>query len=212
MKILYIDTTTNHLYAALWDKEKITGEINLQLDKDLSVFTLQKMKEMLEKQNIILQEIDKIIVVNGPGSFTGIRIGVTIAKTIAYCLKKEISTVTSLEAMALSSRVESDYKVPIIDARRGYIYAGIFDQENHPILKQQYMSLTALKCMIENLPGTVSVITNNDLDIEKKEPYIPNFEKIIFMNKDKESINPHAVNPTYFKLTEAEEKQNLDLI
>ncbi len=212
MKLLYIDTTTNHLYAALWENETVTGEINLQLDKDLSVFTLPKIKDLLDQHGLTPNEIDKILVVNGPGSFTGIRIGVTIAKTMAYSLKKEITTISSLEAMALSSKVESDYKIPIIDARRGYVYAGIFDKENHEVLKQQYVSLVALKCTMENLPGTISVITNDDIDIENKETYTPNFEKIISVGKDKEAINPHAVNPAYLKLTEAEEKQNLDLI
>ena len=212
MKILYIDTTSNYLYSALLIEDNITGEIKENLGKDLSVFTLDRIKNMLDKNNLTPSDLDKILVVNGPGSFTGIRIGVTIAKTLAYSLNIPISTVSSLEIMALSSTQETSYKVPIIDARRGYVYAGIYDEDNNQILKNQYMSLEVLKCAIEKLPGTYSVITNNDIDIENIEKYSPNFLKAIMANRNKECVNPHYVNPIYLKSTEAEEKQEVDTI
>lgn len=211
MRILYIDTTTNYLYGALWNKDQVIESVNIKLDKDLSVFTLQKISEMLSKQNIEHKEVDKIIVVNGPGSFTGIRVGVTIAKTYALGLQKKISTISSLQAMAASSKTEATYKVPVIDARRGFVYAAIYDNQNTPVLKEQYLSLTALNCAIDNLPGEYTIITNDSVDIEKKEQYIPNFFNIINLYKDKEEENPHLVNPMYLKLTEAEEKKQSEI-
>ncbi len=211
MRILYIDTTTNYLYGALWNKDQVIESVNIKLDKDLSVFTLQKISEMLSKQNIEPKEVDKIIVVNGPGSFTGIRVGVTIAKTYALGLQKKISTISSLQAMAASSKTEATYKVPVIDARRGFVYAAIYDNQNTPVLKEQYLSLTALNCAIDNLPGEYTIITNDSVDIEKKEQYIPNFFNIINLYKDKEEENPHLVNPMYLKLTEAEEKKKSEI-
>lgn len=212
MKILFIDTTSNYLYSALLIDENITGEIKENLGKDLSVFTLDRIKKMLDDNHTTPSDLDKILVVNGPGSFTGIRIGVTIAKTLAYSLNIPITTVSSLEVMALSSTQETTYKVPIIDARRGYVYAGIYDKEDNQILKNQYMSLEALKCAIDKLPGTYSVITNSDIDIDNIEVYSPNFLKIIMKNKNNECVNPHSVNPIYLKSTEAEEKQEVDTI
>lgn len=211
MRILYIDTTTNYLYGALWNKDQVIESVNIKLDKDLSVFTLQKISEMLSKQNIEPKEVDKIIVVNGPGSFTGIRVGVTIAKTYALGLQKKISTISSLQAMAASSKTEATYKIPVIDARRGFVYAAIYDNQNTPVLKEQYLSLTALNCAIDNLPGEYTIITNDSVDIEKKEQYIPNFFNIINLYKDKEEENPHLVNPMYLKLTEAEEKKQSEI-
>ncbi len=210
MKILYIDTTTSYLYGALWIDNKVEESVNIKLGKDLSVFTLQKISEMFEHAKMNPKEIDKIIVVNGPGSFTGIRIGVTIAKTYAYSLKKEISTISSLQAMALSSKKETEYKIPIIDARRDYVYAAIYDNNNLPVLRDQYLSRQALLCAIDNLPGEYSVITNDEIEIDHIEEYTPNFQKIIDTYQDKEVENPHAVNPNYLKLTEAEEKQNAE--
>lgn len=209
MKILYIDTTTSYLYVALWDENKVVESVSTKLDKDLSVFTLQKIKEMFEKANLEPSSIDKIIVVNGPGSFTGIRIGVTIAKVYAYNLKKKITTISSLQAMALSTKKNVEYRIPIIDARRGYVYAAIYDKDNMPILKEQYLSLQALLCAIENLPGDYTVITNDQTEIENKEEYSPNYDRIISTYQDQEELNPHAVNPIYLKLTEAEEKQGV---
>lgn len=212
MKILYIDTTSKYLYTALSEDGKITGEIKSKLDKDLSVFTLSKIKEVLDSRNLKPNDIDKLIVVNGPGSFTGIRIGVTIGKTYAYSLNKEVIQISSLEAMAISSIKETMYKVPIIDARRGYVFAGIYDQNNNSVLKDQCLKLDTLKCTLENLPGDYSIITNDNIDIENKEDYDPDFLKIIEKYSHREAVNPHSLNPKYLKLTEAEEKQQVEVI
>lgn len=212
MKILYIDTTSNYLYSALLLNDKITGEIREDLGKDLSVFTLDKIKQMLESNNLTPSDIDKILVVNGPGSFTGIRIGVTIAKTLAHSLNKPVTTISSLEAMAISSNQESAFKIPIIDARRGFVYAAIYDSEYNPVLKDKYMSLEALKVAINNLPDTYRIITNNKIDLDMIESYEPNFLKIINKNINKETVNPHSVNPVYLKSTEAEEKQEVEVL
>lgn len=211
MKILYIDTTTSYLYTGIVVDDKLIAEIKEDFGKDLSSVALKMISEMLESNNIKPNDIDKIIVVNGPGSFTGIRVGVTIAKTYAYSLKKEIITISSLEAMALSGK-DITFKVPIIDARRGYVYGAIFSNENHPVLKPQYIKLDTIKCAVENLIGDFTYISNQKFDGIDTESYSPNIEKIVNTFKDKQTENPHAVSPIYLKLTEAEEKQNLEVI
>ncbi|MDD3241686.1 MAG: tRNA (adenosine(37)-N6)-threonylcarbamoyltransferase complex dimerization subunit type 1 TsaB [Bacilli bacterium] len=212
MKILYIDTTSNYLYAAIYSLGKITAEIKLKMDKDLSVFALKEISLLFDKSNIKPNDIDKIIVSNGPGSFTGIRVGVTIAKTFAWGLKKEISVISSLEAMAISTKKDTTFRVPIIDARRGYVFAGIYDQDNNESFKSQYIELTKLKSILLALPGEYSIITNDNIDFDEKEEYDPQFIKIIEKYMDRESVNPHGVNPNYLKMTEAEEKKMEDNI
>ena len=71
--------------------------------------------------------------VNGPGSFTGIRVGVSIDKVIAWGFNIPIIPVSSLELLATTNQ-EFKYSIPIIDARRGYVYAGVYDSENNNIL------------------------------------------------------------------------------
>lgn len=212
MKILYIDTTTSYLYTGIVVDHKLIAEVKEEFGKDLSSVALNKISEMLENNKLEPDDIDKIMVVNGPGSFTGIRVGVTIAKTYAYSLNKEIITITSLEAMALSSGNNLEFKVPIIDARRGYVYGAIFDEKNEIILQPQYIRLDTLKCAVENLIGDFSYISNQNFDGIQTISYIPNIEAIVNNFENKENVNPHAVNPIYLKLTEAEEKHNLEII
>lgn len=209
MKTLYLDTSSNYLFTGVSDSKKIIEETKIKLDKGLSSFALPEIKKMLSKCNLAPNDIDKIIVVNGPGSFTGIRIGVTIAKIYAWSLKKDITTISSLEAMKMSASNEYDYIVPMIDARRNYVFGGIYDRDGNTILSGQYVKKDVLESAMESLTGKVVVITNDNINTSyDKTEYNPNIEKIIESYEDKQSINPHAVEPNYLKLTEAEEKKN----
>lgn len=212
MKILYIDTTTSYLYTGLVVDGKLLADIKEDFGKDLSSCALQKISELLKNNNLEPNDIDKIMVVNGPGSFTGIRVGVTIAKTYAYSLNKKVITISSLEAMALSSKTDSTFKVPMIDARRGYVYGAIYNNDATPVLKPQYITLEALKCAVDHLIDSFEYISNQKFNDIECESYNPDIEKIVNTFENREEINPHAVNPVYLKQTEAEEKQNLEII
>ena len=174
----------------------------------MSEVALPRIVSIFNDNNIKPEDIDKIIVVNGPGSFTGIRIGITIAKVYSWSLNIPITTITSLEAMSLSSEI-AKYHVPAIDARRGYVFAAIYDENNNQVLKPQHIKIEDLKQEMSKLDDYV-VITNDeylDEDFDNIEGYNPNLLKIVNCYKDKEPINPHAINPDYLKLTEAEESK-----
>ena len=204
MRCLYLDTSTNHLYAGIVSENKLIGEIKDKLDNNLSTFSLSLIEKMFDQLQITPQDIDKIIVVNGPGSFTGVRIGVTIAKTWAWSLNIPIITISSLLAMAISYDTR-EYKIPIIDARRDYYYAAIYDQNNNEILKESYIKRENLLKEVDKLNGDFSFIAS--LELEKSTVlYDPDILHIVLAVENFESINPHAVNPNYLKLTEAEEK------
>ena len=209
MKILYLDTSSSFLYCAIVKNDSCIGELKLDLKKDLSSLALSEISNLFVTTSTDPNDIDKILVVNGPGSFTGIRVGLTIAKTYAWSLNKKISTISSLEAMAISSKSEYDYFIPIIDARRGYVYGGIYDREGNSILKDQYVNLETLKVTVGNLPGSYAFITNDKInDLNPVEGYTPDFVSIVDKYQDKEELNPHEIDALYLKLTEAEEKQN----
>ena len=208
MKVLYLDTSSNFLYCAIVKENTLVGQLKLKLEKDLSSLALSEINNLFLTTSTVPNDIDKILVVNGPGSFTGIRVGLSIAKTYAWSLNKDIATISSLEAMAVSSNIECDYYVPIIDARRGYVYAGIYDKNYNQILKNQYMAISVLKLSLESLPGKYVLISNDDFaDFSNIEKYDPDFLKIVNIFRNKENVNPHGVDALYLKLTEAEEKR-----
>lgn len=206
MRLLYIDTSSSYLYTAIVEDDKLLIELKKEFGQNLSQEALPNIVSMFEKINLNPKNINKIIVVNGPGSFTGIRIGITIAKVYAWSLDIPITTITSLEAMMLSSDNIS-YHVPIIDARRGYVYGAIYDDKNKQILKPQHIKIDDLELKLKDITN-YTIITNDTVEIAgKKEEYNPNILKIVEYFKNKEEINPHAVNPEYLKLTEAEESK-----
>lgn len=204
MKYLYLDTSTSYLYAGVVSDNKILGQIKDKLDNDLSTFSLYLIEKMFHSIDITPKDIDKIIVVNGPGSFTGVRIGITIAKTWAWGLNIPIATISSLLAMAISCNVDT-YKVPIIDARRGYYYASIYDQNNKVILKDCYIKREDLLNEINKSNQRFSFVSSSNLE-ENSIQYDPDILRIVEFTKDFDTTNPHAVNPNYLKATEAEEK------
>lgn len=206
MKYLYIDTSSSYLYTAIVEDDKTIAEIKTEFGQSLSQVALPEIVSMFEKNNLKASDIDKIIVVNGPGSFTGIRIGITIAKVYAWSLKIPITTIYSLEAMAISSENKIIH-VPIINARRGYVFAAIYDEKYKELLKPQHIKIVDLKEKLSKYEN-YEIITNDEFDdFENTEQYNPNILKIVSIFKDKEAINPHAINPEYLKLTEAEESK-----
>ena len=138
-----------------------------------------------------INTVDKIFVVNGPGSSTGIRVGVTIAKTIGFCLNIPIIKLSELELLA-TTNTDTKYNVSLIDARRGYVYVGIYDKDLNCYLQDQHILLNDIK-----YPDSYTIIDNYDnIDLIK----------MIKKHEFDDPINPHDLKPNYLKRTEAEEK------
>ena len=97
--------------------------------------------------------------------------------------------------------------MPLIDARRGYVYGAIYDKDNNPVIEDSHIELKDLLEKANDL-GNVIAISNNDIKIGK-ENYDPNILKIVKYFENSEDVNPHLVNPIYLKKTEAEEKAGL---
>ena len=206
MRYLYIDTSSSYLYTAIVEDNRLIDSIHEEYGQSLSEVALPKIVSMFNNNQLEARDIDKIIVVNGPGSFTGIRIGITIAKVYAWSLNIPITTISSLEAMAISSDNQVVH-IPMINARRGYVYAAIYDENQQELLKPQHIKQVDLEKEYQKYPNR-EIITNDEFDnLEKVTSYTPNMLKIVQRFKDKENINPHAVNPDYLKLTEAEESK-----
>ncbi|MGN0973803.1 MAG: tRNA (adenosine(37)-N6)-threonylcarbamoyltransferase complex dimerization subunit type 1 TsaB [Bacilli bacterium] len=208
MTILYLDTTSSFLYAGIIKENKVLTEVKQNLGKNMSVEALKYITEMMNDVNIKPKHINKIIIVNGPGSFTGIRIGVTIAKVIAWSMNIPITTISSLDAMAVSNNKDI-YKIPVIDARRNSSYFSIYDKNNNVIVENKYATNEYILECISHLDGEYEIISNEtDINDRNITAYDPDLLRIVNKFQNKECENSHNINPLYLKLTEAEENKN----
>ena len=108
--------------------------------------------------------------------------------------------------MAISSK-EDRIHIPIIDARRGYVFGAIYNEKYEPLLKPQHIKLEDLKEQSSKY-SNFEWITNDLIEsIKEIKRYTPDYSKIIEVLKNRKEINPHALNPEYLKLTEAEESK-----
>lgn len=201
---LLIDTCTKNVCIALFNDKVLLDKIVHSNQIDLSSNFMVLVNDILSKNNVKVENVDKFFVAVGPGSFTGIRIGVTCAKVMAWSLKKDVIPFSSLELLATVDS-NNDYIVPLIDARRGYVFAGIYDNHLNCIMNDAYIKLDDLLEKIENDKSTTYVSLDN-FDLETILPEY-NVNKIIEKHFNDIPINPHSLNPNYLKKTEAEEKR-----
>ena len=191
---LFIDTSLSDVSIALLKNEEILSLINNNIPGEHSIYVTKYIENILKENNILPREVDEIIVVNGPGSFTGIRIGVTIAKMFAYLLNIRIVTITSLKARIIGRN--NDYLLSTIDAKHNNYYVGLYDEKYNTIL-EQFMSNEKLNILVKEY---------NPLVLTEKDNY--SIEEIVKYSKNFESQNPHGVNPIYLKLPEAMENND----
>lgn len=199
---LFIDTSYKSLYIGLTDNEKVVDEICIMAEANFSERLIPLLKDIMGKNNIELDSINKIFVTVGPGSFTGIRIGVTVCKMLGLLLKKKIVPISSLEFMATTS-VDTEYKVPFIDARHNCCFAGVYDKNGINIVPDSYCNIDEL---IKGINGNITFISYDDLNLENTIYPHYNVMDIINKHKNDEGLNPHEVRPNYLKKTEAEER------
>lgn len=198
---LFIDTSTEYLTVALI-KDDMVLKMSTMSSSEHSKYAMIEIEKLFNDTGIDRKSVSKIMVTNGPGSFTGVRIGVTIAKTYAWACNINIIPISTLKAYALSYN-GYDYYVPYIDARRGYVYAAIYDKNYNEVLNDSYISLENLLNKCESL-SNIAFIGKSD-----KKEILPN--KLNVLNiynyyKSEDGISPHALVPNYLKKTEAEEK------
>ena len=198
MKYLFIDTCTSHLVISLIVDGKIVSSYNEKIDKGMSNYVLPEIERQLKNNNIIASSIDAIFVSNGPGSFTGIRVGLTIAKVYAWSLNIKVIPISSLEVLASTNSNKN--RLALMDARRGYVFLGGYDQNLNPLIKDSYVLYDKDKYK------DYQIVSYDDFE-GSIEPNI-DILKVIKKHENDKGINPHKLNPNYLKLTEAEVKLN----
>ena len=155
MITLFIDTSTTTLNVGLIKDDLLIDKSSMS-SSEHSKYTMSEIEKLFKNSNIAPKSVDKIMVIDGPGSFTGVRIGVTIAKTYAWACKINVVPISTLKAYALSLD-GYDYYIPLIDARRGYVYGAIYDKNYDAAVKDTYVELDKLKSVADNLENVVFI-------------------------------------------------------
>ncbi|OEH85228.1 tRNA (adenosine(37)-N6)-threonylcarbamoyltransferase complex dimerization subunit type 1 TsaB [Desulfuribacillus stibiiarsenatis] len=126
MPYLAIDTSTQTLSVALGTEESIIAEYTTNVSGDHSSRLMPAIEHMMKVAKITPKDLKGIIVAKGPGSYTGLRIGVSTAKSFAWSLNLPLIGVSSLSVIAHSCKGHTGVIVPVIDARRGQVFTGVY--------------------------------------------------------------------------------------
>lgn len=185
MYSLFVDTHDIEIIIGLYKDGKIVDSSTKSSPRHHSEIMMPTIREILKNNGLNVHDLNEIIVVNGPGSFTGVRLGVTIAKTLSYTLNIPIKTITSLEVIMISSRAN----LPIIRDVKG-VFGGVF--KNNCLVGEYFY---------KSNQEFAEFIKENNYQVE--ESYKIDFNKVYEFAKTKEPLNPHAVNALYIKVIEA---------
>lgn len=200
---LFVDTSYKSMYVALIKDKQLMDYTNLMAEANFSELLLPSINSLLKKNNVDVNEIDKIYATVGPGSFTGIRIGLTVCKMLAWSLDKGIIPISSLEFMA-TTNVKTKYVIPFIDARHDKVFGGVYDTNLNIVIADAYTSINDLKDKLDDSYTFVSY-DNFDLSNLIKPKY--DVMRIINKHQNDNEISCHAIKPNYLKRTEAEESR-----
>ncbi len=203
---LFIDTSSKDVSIALVRDGDILAKITECIPNMHSVYTVSYIDQCLKESKLTPDMVDTIMVVNGPGSFTGVRIGVTIAKTYGYLLKKRVIPVSSLKMLALDA--DGDYIMALMDAKHDNYYIGLYNRDYEEVVMEQFNSKDKVMELVKKYNPVI--VSRDDVVIEgvevKKRKI--DIEKIVNYYMNKEGVNVHMLNPNYLKLPQPLEEKN----
>ena len=216
MKLLAFDTSSQALSVALTEDDTLLGKIDLNIKKNHSLTLMPAIDFLMTNAGLQPEDLDRIAVAQGPGSYTGLRIAVTTSKTLASTLNIDLVGVSSLAAIAANVDVASKV-VPLIDARRQNVYAGIYEN-GLSVSQEQHIELDTLMETLkteETLTFTGELANFRELIaqtlpqakfVENAERRLPNAYQIARLGAGYEPVNVDTFVPEYLKKVEAEEK------
>lgn len=219
---LGIDTANTPLSISIVQDGRVITEENTSAKINHSLRAMPAIEEAFKRANLTPSDIDAIAIAEGPGSYTGVRIGVTVAKTLAWTLNKPLIGVSSLKALAMNGLFFNGFICPLIDARRNHVYAGVFEakdgrmterlEDKHVAIDDLLMELQKLDEPILFIGTDVALYEDKIKEVLKQEAVIapvqfnlPRASSLIYaaMQSDKEEDIHHFV-PEYRRIAEAE--------
>lgn len=224
MLVLSVDSSYSTATCALIKDDKILAEINLNDKKQHSVILMRLIDSILKEYEIDINDIDAFIISRGPGSFTGLRIGMATLKGLAFASKKPLISVSTLDALAYNSISFQGIICPIMDALRDNIYTCLYKNENNnltPLIKEQCLNINELVTILKE--QTLPIIFVGDGVAKHKEflqenipnsffaPNHSNFPKASSVGElgikkinDVVIENIDSINPIYLRKSQAE--------
>ena len=166
MKILAFETSAKAASVALMERGKLLGEAYQNTGLTHSQTLMVMAEDLLKACNLIPKDVEAVAVAAGPGSFTGVRIGVAAAKGFAWGGELPCYGVSTLEAMARNLGAWEGYVVPAMDARRSQVYTAIFHAEKGILTRVEEdmaISLEELKEKIKNFSEPVFLVGDGAL-------------------------------------------------
>lgn len=161
MKILGLDTSTMMASCAVIDEGEVLGEYSINQDRGHAENLVPMIEEMMENINLKVEDIDLFAVTIGPGSFTGLRIGVATMKAFAHLYNKPIIGINTLEALAYNLGFQIT-RVPMIDARRNRVYTAIYSYEHGKLVEKRKTDAVDIDELIEILKDEKDIICNGN--------------------------------------------------
>lgn len=219
---LGIETSNSPLSVAIVKDGQVLSEVVQNIKQTHSVTAMPAIEELLNKVNIKPADIDAIAVSEGPGSYTGLRIGVTIAKSLAWTLKKPLAGVSSLKVVAANAELINGVICSLFDARRQNVYAAAYYGVNlETVIEEQHVSIDDLLVQLQQMNERIMFV---GIDVEKfKEKIIdylgenaffapfslqlPRASKLIELAEGQPLLSHEEVHtfvPTYHRIAQAE--------
>lgn len=183
MKTLIIDTATTNLYLAYVDND-IVYEVYRKNLKNHSEHLMNGIIALFNNNNLDKNELECIICGIGPGSYTGVRIGLTVAKMLAYSLNIKLKGISSLYMMGSGY---GDKFASAIDARRGNVFCAYFE-DGIDVIKEEHRNFDEFKKMVN-----CKIVEDCDYKVD--------YKNVINYSKD---LDTHLAEPNYLRETEAE--------
>lgn len=183
MKILGIDTTTKFLCLGICHNDRVY-EYNLEAGRKLSGLIAVAIERAVDALGWRINDIDYFAVGLGPGSFTGIRVGVATIKGLAFSLDKPVIGVPTLDILAMNSGRQGGYAVPVVDARRGLIYSSVYRNNNGKYTRVKPHMLVSLDEFSRRTKAVKNAVVLGDALGLYKNKILSGMHNAVILDKD----------------------------
>lgn len=208
MICLFFDTSSDLLKVSLIKDNNIIFDKELCTKNDHSSYLIPTIDEAFKSNNIDFKELDEIIVGNGPGSFTGTRISIAVAKTYAFSFNIPVYMISSLEELIYDND-GYDFYVPIIEEKKDNLYFSIFDKNKKRVIDDTYSNIEYMHKKLDELDGKILLISLSNKEYEKYDTVKASINSLNIMKNidvNNKEVNPHLLKPNYIKKIEVEAK------